>query len=32
MFLDPLGLSDKDLVVLAVNNNASSEHSGGTHW
>ncbi|XP_064400511.1 sentrin-specific protease 8-like isoform X2 [Halichondria panicea] len=32
MFLDPLGLSDKDLVLLAVNNNASSEHSGGSHW
>ena len=32
IFLEPLKLDKKDLVVLAVNDNSSSEHAGGSHW
>ncbi|XP_003383983.1 PREDICTED: sentrin-specific protease 8-like [Amphimedon queenslandica] len=32
MFLEPLSLCEKELVILAVNDNSSSEHSGGSHW
>ena len=31
IFLEPLNLESKDLIVLAVNNN-DSERSGGSHW
>ena len=31
VFLEPLNLDTKDLIVLAVNNN-DSERSGGSHW
>lgn len=31
-FLEPLNLHEKKLIVLAVNNNASSEACGGSHW
>ena len=31
IFLEPLNLDTKDLIVLAVNNN-DSERSGGSHW
>ncbi|KAM4678403.1 sentrin-specific protease 8 isoform 2-T2 [Discoglossus pictus] len=30
-FLEPLGLPDKDLILLPVNDNAGPE-AGGTHW
>ena len=32
IFLEPLMLSEKELVVLAINSNASLTNSGGTHW
>ena len=32
IFLEPLMLSEKELVVLAINSNASLTDSGGTHW
>lgn len=32
MFLEPLNLHKKDVVVLAVNDNPSSERAGGSHW
>ena len=32
IFLEPLNLHEKKLIVLAVNNNASSETCGGSHW
>lgn len=32
VFLDPLELSNKDLIILAINDNSSSYSSGGTHW
>ena len=32
MFLEPLNLHSKDVVVLAVNDNSSSECAGGSHW
>jgi sentrin-specific protease 8 len=32
VFLEPLCLHDKKLVVLAINNNQSTDHGGGSHW
>lgn len=32
VFLEPLCLEGKRLVVLAVNNNQSSDSAGGSHW
>lgn len=32
MFLEPLALHTKDLVLLAVNDNQSNRHAGGSHW
>ena len=32
VFLEPLGLQEKQLIVLAVNNNQSVEYAGGSHW
>ena len=32
MFLDPLSLHSKEVVVLVVNNNASTDSAGGSHW
>ena len=32
VFLEPLSLHDKDLVLLAVNDNQSRCAAGGTHW
>ena len=31
-FVEPLGLTDKDLVFLAVNDQQSADETGGTHW
>ena len=32
MFLEPLCLSTKDIVILAVNSNSSKTAAGGSHW
>ncbi|CAI7997267.1 Sentrin-specific protease 8 [Geodia barretti] len=32
IFLEPLALHTKDLVLLAVNDNQSNTHAGGAHW
>lgn len=32
IFLEPLLLHEKELVLLAVNNNPSTEAAGGSHW
>ena len=32
MFLEPLCLSQKQLIFLAVNNSESVHHAGGSHW
>ena len=32
VFLEPLCLQDRQMVVLAVNNNQSTDHAGGSHW
>ena len=32
IFLEPLSLDKKDVVILAVNDNSSSKHAGGSHW
>lgn len=32
IFLEPLALEDKDLIVLAVNNSNDPERPGGSHW
>ena len=32
LFLEPLALSQKELVVLVVNNSASVDSAGGSHW
>ena len=32
IFLEPLVLQEKGVVVLAVNNNASTDTAGGSHW
>ena len=32
MFLEPLSLQQKQLIFLAVNNNESVHHAGGSHW
>ena len=32
VFLEPLSLHSQDVVVLAVNDNSSSEYAGGSHW
>lgn len=32
IFLEPLNLHSKKVVVLAVNDNDSLDKAGGTHW
>lgn len=32
IFLGPLDLAGKDLILMAVNDNQSAEYAGGTHW
>ncbi len=32
MFLDPLRLDEKELVLLAINDNVSTTIAGGSHW
>ena len=32
IFLEPLNLDEKDLIILAVNNSNDPERPGGSHW
>lgn len=32
IFLDPLNLDQKELIFLAVNDNAEPDEAGGSHW